>query len=494
MKKYKTIFALTLLVATVAAFSPEARTKLWKDGNGKDPVVAGLDIDVFKLNQAFTVLAEKLSGSVVSISTRTQVSRGRPGVPGSQDELFRYFFGNPFGDPRLQPQNRESQSMGSGFVLNDEGYVITNSHVIRQGGRNADKIFAKFLGDAPNFEGWEAEVVGVDESSDVAVLKLKKKPANLTTVVLGESSRVKVGEWVMAIGNPLGHSHSVTTGIISALGRSIDLDTRADFIQTDASINPGNSGGPLFNLRGEVVGINTAIDARAQGIGFAIPIDLAKGVIRQLIEKGKVELGWIGIVMAELNSGIAEQLGLKQSSGILIQDVIPGEPAEKAGLRSYDVVVAVNGNSVLSGRDFMKSVANMNVGDTAKLDIIRDGKKTQVSVKIGVRKSQEELAKQQEEMLGDRAEEGRGMLLGELSARQKEQLGLNDAVGVLVQAVAPDSFAARAGVQPGDVLLEVNRQVVSNVSQAQKLLNQKKKAFLLKLQRRSATLIILMET
>jgi len=481
------------LVLSSSGFSYGESTSLWKEGNGKDPVVEGLDPEVFKFNKAFTTLAEQLSPSVVSIATKTRI-QNRPRA-GSQEDMMRFFFGNPFGDPRMRPQASESQSLGSGFILNDKGYIITNSHVIRQGGRNADQILAKFVGDPQNFEGWEAEVVGIDESSDVAVIKLKSMPAKITPVVLGHSSEVKVGEFVMAIGNPYGHSHSVTTGIVSALGRSIDLETRTDFIQTDASINPGNSGGPLFNLHGEVIGINTAIDSRAQGIGFAIPMDLAKNVVKQLIEKGAVDLGWIGIYMAEVTPGIAEQLGLKKASGVLIQDVIPGEPAERGGLKSYDVVVGVNGVPVISAHDLVKAISNQNVGETAKLEVLRDGKKIKLDVKVGKRKTDEELAQQQSSILKERAEQGRGMVLGELSAKQKSLLGLSEEQkGVVVQGVAPKTFASEAGVQPGDILLEVNRIAVGSVKEAQGKLNEKKKGFLLKLQRQNSTIIILMET
>jgi Do/DeqQ family serine protease len=484
--------ALVILLACSPSNSFSQSGELWKEGQGKESVVAGVDPEVFKVNRAMTVLAEKLSPSVVSISTKTRVQSP---MMGPQEELFRFFFGNPFGDPRMRPESRETQSLGSGFVLNDKGYIITNSHVIRQGGRNADQIFAKFLGDAPNFQGWEAKVVGVDESSDVAVIKLKKLPSKIVPVVLGQSSNVKVGEMVVAIGNPLGHSHSVTSGIVSALGRSIDLETRTDFIQTDASINPGNSGGPLFNAYGEVIGINTAIDARAQGIGFAIPIDVAKNVVRQLIEKGQVDLGWIGIYMADVTPGIAEQLGLKEPSGVLIQEVIPGEPAAQAGLRSYDVVVGVNGTPILSGRDLVKAISNQSIGSMAKLDVIRDGEKIQLQVRIGKRKSDEELAKQESKLRKEQAQESKGMFLSELTDHQRRMVGLSeDEGGVLVQGVAQDSFARAAGVMPGDILLEVNRRPVKNVKDAVRLLNEKKKAFLLKLQRQNATIIILMET
>jgi serine protease Do len=466
---------------------------LWTELDSKNNPAKDLAIDVVTLNNVFTSLAERLSKSVVSISTKTRVVADPRMNPHA--DLFRFFFGSPFDDPRMQPRGRESQSLGSGFVINSEGYIITNSHVIRPSGRNADEIFAKFVGDAPNFEGHKAEVVGVDESTDVAVIKIARKPEQAQIAVLGKSEDVKVGEWVLAIGNPYGHSHSVTSGIVSALGRSIDLDTRTDFIQTDASINPGNSGGPLFNLKGEVIGINTAIDARAQGIGFAVPVDVAKNVVRQLIEKGEVELGWIGIYMRDMNAGIARQLGIKQETGVLVQEVIPGEPAEKAGLRSYDVISEVNGVAISSIRELSRQISNLAVGAKAKIKVLRDGRTREFTVEIGRRKSDAEMAQREQERLKDSVDAGRGMLLSDLTPQIRSQMGLpSDLNGVLVQRVMPRSFAAEAGVMAGDILLEVNRKPLKNIKEAQAELARKADSFLLKLQRQNSTIIILMET
>lgn len=384
--------------------------------------------------------------------------------------------------------------MGSGFVINSDGYIVTNSHVISQGGRNADEVYAKFANDPANFPGWPAEIVGVDPTSDVAVIKLKEKPDTLVPATLGESAELKVGEWVIAIGNPYGHSHSVTSGIVSALGRSIELGTRTNFIQTDASINPGNSGGPLFDIRGRVIGINTAIDARANGIGFAIPIDIAKNVIRQLITKGKVDLGWIGIYMADLTPGVARQLGLNLSGGVLVQDVIPGGPAAKAGMRSYDVITEVDGVPVIQTGDLLRLIANKTAGEKAKLKINRDGKEQEITAVIARRKTEQEIAQDREERLKERLSNAKGLLLEDLSATSRRMLGLEGAVtGALVQDLLRDSAAARAGVRAGDVIVEVNRKPVTSAKEAEAELKKADEALLLKILREDETIIILVE-
>jgi serine protease Do len=439
------------------------------------------------LNKTFISLAETLSPTVVNIYTTTRVSRGM-GPNGSPDDLFRFFFGNPFGPPGggggLPPQ-QDAQALGSGFLINTEGFIVTNSHVVRQNRKNADQILVKFRGDKT--KGSEAEVVGVDDRTDVAVLRLKKKLPGLIQAPLGNSDDVKVGEWVVAIGNPYGHSHTVTQGIVSALGRALD-PTTTEFIQTDASINPGNSGGPLFNIQGQVIGINTAIDARAQGIGFAIPINTAKRVIRDLVEKGEVTRGWIGVTISPLTPEIAESLGIPEAKGVMIQDVIPGEPADKAGLKSYDVVESVNGKEIPGPREFMAQVADQPVGATINMNIIRDGKKKSFTVKVAKRLPDDQLA--QRPIPEDKGVEvPAGMRLGELTGNQKKMMGVES--GVLVIGVHPEGLAYNAGIAPGDVLLEINRKPIRNIADAKKELGQKSRAFLVKLQRENATIILL---
>lgn len=494
MKKSSPIARSSLLLTAFvfscfqgAVNANDSKRNFWTEGENSRVEVGP---DILKLNQTFSDLATKLSPSVVSLSVKSQTQRGSRG----QHDIFRYFFGNPFGAPGQQPEPRQAQSAGSGFVLNTDGYIVTNSHVITQGGRTADEVYAKFGNDPANFPGWPAEIVGMDPTSDVAVIKLKEKPDNLIPAVLGKSAELKVGEWVIAIGNPYGHSHSVTSGIVSALGRSIELGTRTDFIQTDASINPGNSGGPLFDIRGRVIGINTAIDARANGIGFAIPIDIAKNVIRQLITKGKVDLGWIGIYMADLTPGVARQLGLNLQGGVLIQDVIPGGPAEKAGMRSYDVITEVDGVPVMQTGDLLRLIANKSAGDKAKIKLNRDGKNEEITVTIARRKTEQELASDRRERLEERLSNSKGLLLEDLTPGSRRMLGLGAGVkGALVQDLMRDSAAARAGVRAGDVVVEINRKKVDSAKAAEAELKKAKDAMLLKILREDETIIILVE-
>jgi len=316
---------------------------------------------------------------VVNIYTKTGLlpqakMRRPPGFP--EDGDFDFFFGNPL--HRGQP--REAQALGSGFVINADGYIVTNAHVVRMTGRNADEIMIKFIGEDED-KGHLAKIVGVDEVSDVALLKLVEKKAGLKVAPLGDSDTSKVGEWVVAIGNPYGHSNTLTQGIVSALGRNLE-GARAEFIQTSASINPGNSGGPLINLAGEVIGINTAIDPRAQGIGFATPINSAKMVISQLLEHGKVSRGWMGLAIQDIDDDIAGYMKLKGTNGVLVKEVVPDQPAAKAGIVAYDIIKSVNGQEVKSSRDLVRSIEKIPVGQKAEVQVLRDNQIKSIKVQI----------------------------------------------------------------------------------------------------------------
>ena len=510
----KFLFSLTVAVLVVLAFqvriqwpqtaetAPNSSAMpLWTEKKLESK--GGASFDVAGLNRAFTELASTLSPTVVNIYTKTRVAP-RGGRGSGQEEFFRYFFGNPFGGAQGTPPAREAQALGSGFVINEEGVIITNSHVVRMNGRNADSIMVKFLDEGEKNPGHEAKVLGIDESTDVAVLQLKtKRKKPLAVAPLGDSEKLKVGEWVIAIGNPYGHTHSVTKGIVSALSRDLETTSRAEFIQTDASINPGNSGGPLFNLYGEVIGINTAIDARAQGIGFAIPINTAKSVIKQLIEKGEVSLGYAGVNIAEVNPQIAVSLHLPEDAqGALIMDVLPGGPAAKAGLKTYDIVTQVNGRVIQSLNEFVRVIANLNVGAQANLVVLRDGKERKMTLVIGKRPSEKEMANQrrnnrESDNAGPSAPvpTGKtGLLLSDLTPSLRQQLGIDRTLnGVVVHDVVPDSLAAEAGVQPGDVISEINRKPVRNVREADAALRNRGNNFLLKIQRGTASVIILLD-
>ena len=341
-----------------------------------------------KLNAAFVSLADQMSPAVVNIYTKTTVgprpgSRralppGMPGFPGGPDgDEFEYFFRGPFGMPKPAPR----EALGSGFVLNEDGYIVTNAHVVRMAGKNADEIMVKFVGEEQS-KGHAAKVIGVDEVTDVALLKLAEKKPGLKPAPLGDSDKSKVGEWVVAIGNPYGHTNTLTQGVVSAVGRSIE-GSRTDFIQTSAGINPGNSGGPLFNLKGEVIGINTAIDPRAQQIGFAIPINTAKDVITQLAEKGKVTHAWIGVEIQDVTEEIAGYLQMQEPEGVIIKNVIDGQPAAVAGVKPYDVIRKVNGKQVRNASDLVKHLSGMPVGKTADIEILRGNQTKNVQVRLG---------------------------------------------------------------------------------------------------------------
>ena len=365
---------------------------IWTTPKTNPPVPAAVpDNALEKLNSAFTNLAEQMSPTVVNIYTKTEFGRrpgtrqrlppggfsfGDPNGDGGTD--IQDFFGGGGGGPFAQMQPREAQALGSGFVLNEDGYIVTNAHVVRMAGKNADEIMIKFGGE-DNSKGHKAKVVGVDEFSDVALLKLVDKRPGLKAAPLGDSDKSKVGEWVVAIGNPYGHTNTLTQGIVSALGRSLE-GTRTDFMQTSATINPGNSGGPLFNLKGEVIGINTAIDPRAQAIGFAIPINTAKNVISQLVDKGHVDRPWMGVAIQDVTEDIAGYMQMKETDGVLVKEVVQGQPADKAGIKPYDVIRKINGKDVKNTSDLMKTIGNLQVGKSADIEVLRGSQTKDVKV------------------------------------------------------------------------------------------------------------------
>lgn len=337
-----------------------------------------------ELNSVFAGLSESLSPTVVNIYTKSKISsppmfRGQPGMP--RDE-FEFFFEEPFSG-RGGPPGRDSevQALGSGFIFDTSGYIVTNAHVVDQGGQRVDEVMVKFNGDG-NGKGIPAKIIGVDAVTDIAVLKLTQEKSGLKPVVLGDSDRVRVGEWVLAIGNPYGHTHTVTQGIISAQGRSLE-GVRSDFLQTSASINPGNSGGPLFNMAGEVIGINMAIDPRAQGIGFAIPVNTAKNVISQLKEKGKVARPWLGVGIQDLSEELSGYMKLKEPKGVLVNEVAEGTPARKAGIEPYDVITKVGSTEVKNSKELIRAIEKLPIGQRTQIEFLRNNKTQSVNVVLG---------------------------------------------------------------------------------------------------------------
>lgn len=399
-------------------------------------------------------IAKKAKEAVVNISTtqktRRRSQQRRPSPFGGEDpfeEFFRRFFPDPLPN---QPR-----SLGSGFIISDDGYIVTNNHVIGE----ADKITVRLSDE----EEYEAKVIGFDERTDLALIKIDPS-APLTAVPLGDSKALLVGDWVMAIGNPFGLEQTVTVGIVSAKGRVIGAGPYDDFIQTDASINPGNSGGPLLNLKGEVIGINSAIFSRGGGnigIGFAIPIDQAKSIIAQLRESGKVTRGWLGVMIQPVTKELAESFGLKEPKGALVAEVTEDGPAKKAGLERGDVITSFNGATINDSRDLPAIVAQAPVGSDAAVKILRGGKEVNLSVTLGELPAQLASAEPAEA-----SQESWGMTVANITPEIARQFRLeNDKKGVIVTEVEPGSPAAAAGIQPGDQIEEVNRKAVTSVDE-----------------------------
>lgn len=420
----------------------------------------------------FTELVEDNAGAVVNISTTSAPARstggGYPGLPFDERQLdqlpefFQDFFRGPQspfgGNPgRAEPR----RSMGSGFIVSSDGYVLTNNHVIE----GADEIVVR-LSDRRELP---ATLVGTDPRSDMAVLKIEDGD-DLPVVKVGQSKDLKVGEWVLAIGSPFGFDYTVTAGIVSALGRSLPTENYVPFIQTDVAINPGNSGGPLFNLDGEVVGINSQIYTRSggfMGVSFAIPIDDAMNVFRQIRDKGTVARGWLGVLIQEVNRDLAESFGLQRPRGALIAEVMSGSPAEAAGLKAGDIVLAYEGDEVELSSDLPPMVGRTPVGESATLTVLREGREIELNVEIG------KLPEEGQQQAAAPSGQGGGPdsaplgLLVEPVPADLADSSING--GVLVKEVGRGA-AQEAGIRPGDVITEVHRQPVTSVDEFRKVI------------------------
>ncbi|SDH34164.1 DegQ family serine endoprotease [Pseudomonas panipatensis] len=409
----------------------------------------------------FTTLVEKASPAVVNISTTQklpeQVASGQmPDLEGLPP-MFRDFIERsmPRGQggqrtPRGAP--REAQSLGSGFIISDDGYILTNNHVVA----DADEILVR-LSDRSEHK---AKLVGADPRSDVALLKIDAK--SLPTLKLGDSDKLKVGEWVLAIGSPFGFDHSVTAGIVSAKGRSLPNENYVPFIQTDVAINPGNSGGPLLNLQGEVVGINSQIFTRSggfMGLSFAIPIDVAMNVADQLKKGGKVSRGWLGVVIQEVSKDLAESLGLDKPAGALVAQLVQDGPAAKGGLQVGDVILSLNGQTINESADLPHLVGGMKPGDKASLDVFREGSRKTLNMTIGNLPDQDEEVAAVEGQGAERSSNRLGVTVADLTAEQLKQMDIKG--GVVIRDVQ-DGPAAMIGLRPGDVITHLNNRQVDS--------------------------------
>jgi serine protease Do len=402
----------------------------------------------------FSELAEKVRPGVVNLQVIKKVKnvemgfRNFPGFPSGDKNPFGDFFG-PFSQGR-PPRDFGQRGVGSGFVVSRDGYILTNNHVVEE----ADQIKVKLS----NGQEYKGKVVGRDPKTDLALLKIDGA-SDLHSLSLGNSEDMKVGSWVVAVGSPFGLEQTVTAGIVSAKGRVIGSGPYDNFIQTDASINPGNSGGPLINMKGEVVGINTAIMAEGQGIGFAIPINMAKEVSAQLKDKGHVTRGWLGVAIQEVTPELAKSFGLKENKGALVAQVTPGSPAEKAGIQQGDIISEFDGKAVSESKDLPRIVASTPVGKMITVKLSREGKIIDRSLKVAEMKEQGEMAG------SSPSHKSLGIAVQDLTPEIAQGLGLKKAGGVVVTQVEPGSPAAEAGLQSGDIIREVNRKPVKNADE-----------------------------
>ncbi|MCU7871568.1 MAG: DegQ family serine endoprotease [Candidatus Thiodiazotropha sp. (ex Lucinoma borealis)] len=420
----------------------------------------------------FVDLAEQNAPSVVNISTKQKTLRKnmqRFNIPEFQDlpegsplgELMKKFFGNHgFQMPEEGPEKR---SLGSGFIISEDGFILTNNHVVDE----ADQILVR-MNDRREFV---AEVIGKDERSDIALIKIDAD--DLPVVDIGDSEKLKVGEWVLAIGSPFGFDHSVTAGIVSAKGRNLPSENYVPFIQTDVAINPGNSGGPLFNLDGKVVGINSQIYSRSggfMGLSFAIPIEMAINVAEQLKTRGRVTRGWLGVLIQDVTNDLADSFAMDHPRGALIARVLPDSPSEKAGLQVGDVILEFNGTKIATSSELPPLVGRSNVDKPAVLTILRNGKSKQVKVNIGELPADDKMALANSQ--APKVSENRlGLMVSTVSEQLRKQLRLTNRKGVLVESVTGQS-AREAGIQQGDIITMINNSEVEDVEQFNQLVKE----------------------
>ena len=430
----------------------------------------------------FTKLVEDNNASIVNISTvRKSVNKSEnshPQIPNDElNDFLKKFFGDKGFESPDKKSPRKAQSLGSGFVYSSDGYIITNHHVIA----DAEQIIVK-LNDKRELE---AKLIGSDASSDIALLKIKVK--NLKPVKIGKSEKLKVGQWVLAIGSPFGFESTVTAGIVSAINRSLPNDNYVPFIQTDVAINPGNSGGPLFNLQGEVVGINAQIFSRSggfMGLSFAIPMDVAENVIKQLKKSGKVSRGWLGVYIQEVTNNLAKSFGMKKPTGALISKIIPDGPASKSDLKVGDIILKFDGKDITMSSSLPPIVGNTEVGKNVKIEILRNGKKKNIKFKV----QELPMQKTAEVIKSNSSPETKkilGMTIANLSAEERKSLSAGNNFGIKVTVVSGNP-AYEAGLLKNDIIYQISGKNIQNIKQFNKIIkNMKKGDFASLLVRRS---------
>jgi len=436
----------------------------------------------------FPNVARVTMPAVVNISTsRTIKNAGGQMSPFMNDPFFKHFFGEEYSKRFQIPRERREASLGSGVIVNSDGYIVTNAHVVEK----ADEIKVH-LSDKREFKG---KVVGSDSKTDIAVIKISGK--DLPVINWGDSDQIEVGEYVLAIGNPFGLNSTVTLGIVSAVGRSnMGIEQYENFIQTDAAINPGNSGGALVNTRGELIGINTAIFSRTggyMGIGFAIPSNMAKGVMDSLIKTGKVVRGYLGVSIQDVNSDMAKQLGLKKAEGALVSDVVGGAPADKAGIQPGDVITQFDGKQIDNTAKLRNRVADTPVGKSAEVTVIRDKKPVELKVKIAEQPREMGMAGNDSVSSDESSGALAGLSVQNLNREIAQELNIKSGTqGVVVSEVESGSPAEKAGMQRGDVILEINRKPVRNTADYQRVAGHlgKDKTALLRIIRNGARLFV----
>lgn len=444
--------AVFFLFAAVLASNTAHADKIWTEKPKGAPLLATVP--------DFRELVKQSIGAVVNISVEQKIvrSRGRQG-DGQMDpnEFFERFFGGGGGGMGGR-MPRPISGAGSGFVISADGYVLTNSHVVE----NADKIRVKFPEDTGGDE-YSAKVIGADARTDVALLKIEGGKGSFAALPLGNSAELAVGDWVLAIGNPFGLAHSVSSGIVSAKDRR---DVRPggrqglyDFIQTDASINPGNSGGPLLNMRGEVIGINAAINAAGQGLGFAIPVNMIKSVVSDLKDKGRVSRSWLGVLIQGMDQKLAKSFGLDKPQGALISEVVEGGPSAKAGITAGDVILEFDGKPVRESSELPLLASQAGVGRAVPVLVLRDGKRQNMKVTLGEMPSQEQLATNGEG--GDAAGPSIGVTVSDITPELKERFDLKEKAGVVITQVEPGSPAEEAELRAGDLVIKLDGKAVT---------------------------------